>query len=451
MSAQKTTAERIADFALCTDYEHLPDAIRLEAPRAMHNWVGCVLGGMHHESVAIARRASALHAGKPEATVLGGGPKLDPINAAMVNCLASSAYAFDDTHLATVTHPTGPVASALLALAEWRPQISGEAFATALMLGIEVECRLASALLLPPARGNVGWYITGVTGGIAAALAVCKAMRLSHGQMVSAIGLAAAQASGFRATHGSMAIGFVPANAARAGLQSAILAWEGFDCSAHSLDGPNGLAQVFAVEANMAAVCERLGTHWEALANTYKPYPCGIVIHPAVDLCLAFRRTHDAVPVNISHILLRVHPLCLTLCDRPAPQNAADALVSLQHWVAASLVRGSAGLAEASDGCVQDSAVRSLLTRIESVADDSLALDAAVVRIEHSNGVVWEKHVKHCLGSQDNPMSKEELNTKFLAQAEGILSELQARALMDLCWRLPDMADAAAIARAAQG
>jgi 2-methylcitrate dehydratase PrpD len=151
-----------------------------------------------------------------------------------------------------VTHPTGPVAAVLLALAE-RTRLTGDAFLTALVLGIEVACRLSKALLVPPARGQVGWYITGVTGGIGAALAAAKVLGLDRQQTIWALGIAAAQASGFRQTHATMSTSFVPAHAARCGLQAALLAARGFTCSDRILEGPHGFATVFAAEAHLAA------------------------------------------------------------------------------------------------------------------------------------------------------------------------------------------------------
>ena len=141
--------------------------------------------------------------------MIGQGRRADVASAAFVNCLSSTVLSFDDTHLATVTHPTGPVAAALFAFSE-RQRVSGEEFLTAIALGIEIECRLSNLLLLPPAQANIGLFITGITGPIGAAAALGRLLQLDEEGMRSAIGLAAAQASGIRGTHGSMAAFFIP-------------------------------------------------------------------------------------------------------------------------------------------------------------------------------------------------------------------------------------------------
>jgi 2-methylcitrate dehydratase PrpD len=187
------------------------------------------------------------------------------------------------------------------------------------------------------------------------------------------------------------------------------------------------------------------------LANTYKPYPCGIVIHPAIDACLQLVHDTGLDPDGITRVRLGVHPLCLTLCDRPAPANGHEAKVSLQHWTAVALVRRAAGLAEGSDACVRDPAVIAVRARIEAAPDPSVGRDGAVVRLELGDGRVLEKRIEHCIGSLVRPMSDAELETKFMGQALRVLSDAAARALLRLCWRLDTLDDVAEVARAACG
>jgi 2-methylcitrate dehydratase PrpD len=146
----RPTTHELADFIGRTHFADLPAAARQEGRRAFLNWVGCAFGGCRHEPVAMAVAVAEEFSEPPRASVLGRGRHLGAINTAFVNGLASSAHTFDDTHLATVTHPTGPVAAALLALAE-RSRLTGKAFLAALVLGLEVTCRLSTALLVPPA------------------------------------------------------------------------------------------------------------------------------------------------------------------------------------------------------------------------------------------------------------------------------------------------------------
>ena len=421
----------LAALAVHSRYLALPDVVQRETARAFLNWVGCVLGGCHDPVVEIAVAAAAEAGGSPQASVIGHRLKTDMASAAFVNCLSSSILAFDDTHLATVTHPTGPVAAALFAYAE-KHSISGEEFANALALGIEIECRMSNVLLMPPAQSNLGFFITGLTGPIGAAAAVARLMKLDEDRMTWAIGLAAAQASGFRSTHGSMAGGFVPAHAARCGVSAAMLASKGFTCSDATLEGPKGFVEVFSVGADLNHAVEGFGRHFELLSNAYKPYPCGIVIHPAIDACLeiAGQLEEGEVPAAVA---LRVNPLTLSLTDRPSPKTPLEAQISLYHWAAACFVKRSAGLAQMRQDCIEDPAMVAMRARISAVPDPALARDEAIAQVVLKNGTSLRVHVAHARGSIDRPMTDADLDDKFAAQADGVLSQGPRDRLLGLC------------------
>src|SRR5207244_7763283 len=128
---------------------------------------------------------------------------------------------FDDTHLKTVIHPAGPVVPAILALSEQRT-VSGKEFLNAMVLGIEVECRIGNAVY--PAHYDRGWHITGTTGVFGSAAASGKLLGLSEQQMVWALGLAATQPVGLREMFGSMGKSFQPGRADRNGRTACHLA-----------------------------------------------------------------------------------------------------------------------------------------------------------------------------------------------------------------------------------
>ena len=432
----------LADFILSP--AETPDEVRRAGLRSFVNIVGCMLGGVNHPASRIAYQVNNEFAGSPAATVLGRKKRTDSLSAAYLNALSASAHAFDDTHLKTVLHPAAPVAASLLAAAERRelaagPKrqlMSGKQLLKALILGIEVQIRLGIALLAPPAQGQLGWYASGIAGGVSAAAATSRILGLSSERTRWAIGLAANQASGFRQTHGSMCTSFVPAHAARCGLHAAVLAEQGFTASDASLEGKNGYFDVFAVSANPAAAIACIGEQWHVQDNTFKPYPCGIVIHPVLDACLSFAANSSVDIHSINKILIEVNPLCLILCDRPEPENSQLAQVSMQHWAAAALARGRAGLAEGDDACVNDPVVVSLRRKVSAKPNSSLTRDAARVTLETSDGKRLEEQVIHCLGSAERPMTDDQLSAKFLDQAETILDRRAAEVLLAKCWSL---------------
>src|SRR5258706_11439930 len=149
------------------------------------NWLGCAVGEPRHEAVEAPRAALIPFAGPAQASVLGRDDKTDILTAALLNGITSHVFDFDDTHLPTIIHPSGPVASALFALAEYKP-VSGPELLHAFILGVEVECRIGNAVY--PNHYDVGWHITGTAGVFGAAAAAGKLLGLSLRPTVLAAG-----------------------------------------------------------------------------------------------------------------------------------------------------------------------------------------------------------------------------------------------------------------------
>ena len=385
--------------------------------------------------------------GSGEVPVLGRAERFSLSDAALIGSLSASAHTFDDTHLSTITHPTGPVASALLASAHqldaMGQPVSGESLLTALAIGMELECRVSCAL--SQGGANQGWYMTGLSGGIGAAAAVGCLLKLTHEQMVYAMGLAAIQASGTRATHGSMAITFVPGIAARDGLVAAYLAAADFSCSAIAIDGRNGLLQVLTGGHDATAILEGLGVRFEMLNNAVKPYPCGIVIHPSIDSCLKLVQQHQLKHQDIARISLRVHPDALNLCWRKQPETVLDAQVSLYHWVAACVVFGRAGVLQGELESVMHADVRAIQALTDAQIDHTLGSNQAVVVIDLRDGGQLEYKTEDVTGSVTNPMSDAQLSAKFIGLVTPILGERRAQVLHDKCLNMQSVMSMAEI------
>ena len=169
----------LARYVQSSQFDALPPAVRHEGARAFVNWIGCAAGGSSEPDVQLVLQLLSEFNGAKEATVVGRSERLDTLNAAFINSMSSAALAFNDTHNPTVAHPTSPVAAALLALAERRP-MTGRELLHALILGIEIQCRVGNILCVPPAECQVGLSTQGLLGGIGAAVAAAKAMGLDE-------------------------------------------------------------------------------------------------------------------------------------------------------------------------------------------------------------------------------------------------------------------------------
>ncbi|MGZ8153699.1 MAG: MmgE/PrpD family protein [Burkholderiales bacterium] len=435
----------LAEFVVGHDASRLPPEVRHEAARSFVNWVGCAVGGCRHETVERALAALGPFSGAREATVLGRTDRLDIMLAALMNGITSHTFDFDDTHLKTVIHPSGPVASAILALAERWP-VAGDVFLHAFVLGVEVECRIGNAVY--PDHYDVGWHITGTAGVFGAAAAAGRLLGLNERQMVWALGIAATQASGVREMFGTMCKPFHPGNAARNGLLAALLAQRDFTSSAQALEAKRGFGNVLSTKFTPQEITGRLGETWEISLNTYKPFACGIVIHPIIDACIRLRGAHGLKAEDIESIDAKVHPLVLELTGKKTPQAGLEGKFSVYHSAAVAIIHGAAGEAEYSDACVRDPRVTALRDRVNAVVDKGLHEDQARVAIRLKGGKTVDVFVEHAIGSLERPMSDADLESKFLGLAGGVLPDSQVKRLLGLCWDIGKLEHAADVARA---
>jgi 2-methylcitrate dehydratase PrpD len=436
---------RLARFVVDSKKADVPEAARKEAVRTLVNWVGCALGGARHETADCALEALSELSGPRTATVLGRKDRLDILHASLLNGITSHVLDFDDTHLETIIHPAGPVAPVLLALAERSP-LSGEDFLHAFILGIEVECRIGK--MVYPSHYDRGYHITGSAGVFGAAAAAGKVLGLDEREMSWALGIAATQAAGLREMFGTMCKAFHPGRAAQNGLTGALLAAKGFTSSEASLEAPRGFAQVLSGERDFGKLTDRLGETWEVTRNTYKPFPCGIVIHPTIDACIQLRKELGFSAKDVRSLELRVHPLVLELTGKKTPSMGLEGKFSVYHSAAVALLRGTVGQKEYSDAAVRDPEVIALRDRVTATADASVREEEVHARLTLGSGHILLKHIEHVVGSLENPLSDRDLETKFLGQAEAVLSADAAGKLLALCWRIASLPDAAAIAKA---
>src|SRR5438093_10369684 len=400
----------LAHYVVSGSYADLPPAVCREARRTLLNWMGCAVGGSRHEAVDVAISALAPFSGPPRASVLGRRERMDILNASLINGISSHVFDFDDTHLKTVIHPAGPVVSALLALAEFRP-VSGKDFMNAMVLGIEVECRIGNAVY--PAHYDRGWHITGTAGVFGAAAACGRILGLSEQQMVWALGLAATQPVGLREMFGSMTKAFHPGRAAQNGLTAALLASRNFTSSEVGLEGKSGWANVLSTARNYAEITENHGKSYEILLNTYKPFACGVVIHPAIDACIQLRREHTLTADQIARIDLRVHPLVLESTGKKTPQTGLESKFSVYFAAALAIVKGSAGMRDFSDQNARDPLIAALRDRVTATIDPAIKEDQVRATVTLKDGRTLEKFVEHVVGSIERPMSDADLEAKF--------------------------------------
>jgi 2-methylcitrate dehydratase PrpD len=421
------------------------DAVDHEAHRTFMNWVGCAVGAAHHETAQAALAAVQALQPAAQATLLGRRERVDIASAALVNGISSHTFDFDDTHLKTIIHPAGPVASAALALAEHNGA-NGRALIDALVLGIDVSCRVGNAMY--PDHYDRGWHITGSTGSVGAAAACARLLKLDVGKTAMALGIAASQPIGMREQFGTMTKPFHPGGAARAGLMAALLAQHGYTASPKALEAPRGMMQTVSTKNDWSEITSELGQRFEISFNTYKPFACGIVIHPSIDAC-AQLRAHGVKPEQIERIELKVHSLVLELTGKKEPADGLQAKFSVYHGCAAGLSFGRAAEEEFADEIVNRADMVALRRKVVATVDDSIDEASADVTAVLTDGRRVHVFVEHAIGSLANPMTDVQLKAKFHGLADAVLGAERCSALITACWGVGAAADVRALARLA--
>jgi 2-methylcitrate dehydratase PrpD len=306
------------------------------------------------------------------------------------------------------------------------------------VLGIDVSCRMGNCLY--PEHYDRGWHITGSTGMLGSAAGCARLMGLDEKKTAMALGIAASQPIGLREQFGTMTKPFHPGGAARAGLTSALLARHGFTASPKALEAPRGFAQVVSPKYDWRELTEELGTRFEISINTYKPFACGIVIHPTIDAATQLR-AQGVKAQDIERVELKVHSLVLELTGKKEPQDGLQGKFSVYHGFAAGLVFGRAGEGEYEDHIVTREDMVALRRKVVATVDDSIDEASADVTAVLKDGRRVRVFVEHAIGSLQRPMTDRDLEAKFHSLADPVIGAARASRLIECCWDLAKLKD----------
>src|SRR4029453_18810962 len=186
---------------------------------------------------------------------------------------------------------------------------------------------------------------------------------------------------------------------------SALMAKHGFTASAKAIEAPRGIAQTYSTKCAWNEITDELGGRFEIAFNPYKPFACGIVIHPSIDGCVQLRDAHALKPDDVERVELKVHSLVLELCGKKAPRLGLEGKFSIYHAAACGLMFGAAGEAGVSDQTVERPDVVALRDRVVATRDDAVREESADVTVVTRDGRRHHVFVEHAIGSRERPMS----------------------------------------------
>ena len=225
---------------------------------------------------------------------------------------------------------------------------------------------------------------------------------------------------------------------------SALLASQGYTASPKALEAPRGMMQTVSTKNDWNEITGELGQRFEISFNSYKPFACGIVIHPSIDAC-AQLRAQGVTPDQVERIELKVHSLVLELTGKKEPADGLQAKFSVYHGCAAGLTFGRAAEDEFADALVTREDMVALRRKVVATVDDSIDEASADVTAVLLDGRRVHVFVKHAIGSLQNPMSASQLEAKFQDLSDPVLGAGQTSELINACWALGQAANVAAV------
>lgn len=260
-------------------------------------------------------------------------------------------------------------------------------------------------------------------------MAVGKLLDLGIEELQKAISIASVQVVGMHDSFGTDTKPFHVGRAAQNGLMAALLAKSGLSAPLDGLEAERGWTHVVSTRENITAEFDTLGEVWETARNTFKPFPCDRIIHAAIDGWIQLREQALKQNLDISsitNVTARTNPMVLFLTDNPDPITGLESKFSIYHAGAIALLYGEATPSQFLDDVVQNSTVIELRGKVHVTSDDTVEEHEAFVSATFADGTTLDVHVEHTIGSYENPLTAEQLKTKFLDQTGTVIGETKA-------------------------
>jgi 2-methylcitrate dehydratase PrpD len=437
MGETATLAEFVAESTL----EDVPEPVHEKATEAISDLVGVAVYGSHHEvGGKVAAYVDATFAGAG-ATVFGRGAA-SPAGAALANGAFGHAVDFDDTFESIVIHPTSPVFSAALAVAE-AEGASGRDVLEAYVTGIEVAFRTGHATY--PSHYDHGWHSTGTVGSFGATAAAASVLGLSAERVRHALGIAASASSSLKKNFGTMTKPLHSGHAAQMGVRSALLAAEGFTADPEIFEGKLGYGTVMTPsgEYDPEELTAEFGEEWAVMDLGYKPYPSGVITHAAMDAMREIVVGNDLDPEDVESVTVALDEAASEMLHHERPETGLEAKFSIEFCLAAVLRERDPGVHEFTTEYVTDPVTRTETAKVSRAFEPNLfggdfanyAARVSVTTREDAEHVVEEKYAP---GSPNNPLSEDRLRAKFDECANAVISEEDARTAYEAIRSLED-------------
>jgi 2-methylcitrate dehydratase PrpD len=453
----ETTAAAAA-FVENVRFADIPlEAMRI-GTRCLLDGLGLFVAGSEEHSVRLLIEDAEQMGGRPDALLLArGNTKVPAPMAARVFGTAGHAHDWDDSQVSSdpahiyglLTHPTIPPLTSALVASQKLGGVDGKTFMLAFLTGFEVECKISEWML--PQHYVRGMHSSGTVGTFGAYAAAAKLLALKGDSLRSGFGIAASFAAGIRCNFGTMTKPLHVGRAAENGITAALLAARGFTADPNALDGPWGFYAVQGGGVSAEKVSQGFGKVWTIVEPgvSIKPYPCGVLTHPTIDLMLKLVTEHDVKPEDIEAVKVYAGTNILKPIRYPIAANHLQAKFSLPAALAMIALARKAGKQEFSDDFVGSAPMQAMQRRIATELDheiEKMGFDKMrsriIIRLKNERNVEGWADERY-RGGPENPLSDADLEAKVRSCCEGVLDGARQSVLIDAGWSVARQTDVA--------
>lgn len=439
----KTISQQAAEWAANLSWGAIPPEVVEDGKCRILDILGVMLAGRDTELVAAVRRAVCRETTQGQKASVIGFPGMASLSsAALVNGVTSSMLEFDDSHIETGVHSTGPVSALAIPLAQML-RAPGKQFLLGFLVGSELTCRLAR--IAPGMFHSNGFHPTAVFGIFGAIYAAARLLSLDTATTVNAVGIGGSMAAGSMASweDGTSAKSLHVGLAAAAGLQAVDFARAGISGPGVLFEGRFGFfrshVQAKHYDFRYSALTDGLGSNWELLNVASKSYPTGYVIQPFIEAVRTLTSQQRIVVKDIHHVTCRIADYAIPLVCEPRaeklrPKNTWHARVSLQHSVAEAIIIGTLDKYAYAPDRLADPAINRLAEKVRYEVDPDAAdrsKSCGEVLISLLDGTGLHHRVDGMRGTRANPMTRADFVRKFMANVGDVLAPSLAQRTID--------------------